>query len=187
MQADRLHTQVEAYLDELRAAGLDMPPNSTGRSLCVAWMRDQWLYRVNGPTAKRSIRSPPTPSKPSTSSSRCRANGRSSRESRLTTILDAVRRWALEASPDADARIERLNAQIAELEAERDRLADGGEVNAASEDRMLDGFVNLIDLIAQLPSDFKRVEESVARDAPTDSARLPRRGAPGQPRCSMST
>jgi hypothetical protein len=33
-------------------------------------------------------------------------------ESRLNTILDAVRRWATEANPDRQARIERLDVQI---------------------------------------------------------------------------
>jgi len=82
-------------------------------------------------------------------------------ESRLTTILETVRRWALEASPDAEARIDRLNAKIRELEVERDRLASGGDVFTASDDRMIDGFQDLMDLMGQLPSDFKRVEESV--------------------------
>ncbi len=161
VQADRLHTQVEHYLDELRGAGLDVPLNSTGRSLCVAWMKDQWLYRLNGASGEEeySLTSYALEALDLVQSlSRERAL---ISESRLTTILDSVRRWALEASPDAAGRIERLNAQIRELEAERDRLAGGGEVSAASEDRMLDGFVNLIDLIGQLPSDFKRVEETV--------------------------
>ena len=52
-------------------------------------------------------------------------------------------------------------AQIRQLEAERDRLANGGELATASDDRMLDGYADLADLIGQLPSDFKRVEESI--------------------------
>ncbi|WP_337831257.1 DUF3375 family protein [Pseudonocardia sp. TMWB2A] len=43
--ADRLHTQVETFLDELRANG-ETVPSRNGRALCVQWMGDQWLYRT---------------------------------------------------------------------------------------------------------------------------------------------
>ncbi|MGH3758609.1 DUF3375 family protein [Actinophytocola sp.] len=161
VQADQLHVQVDTYLSELQREGMDVPPNMNGRALCNAWVNDQWLFRDNASDGSLVY---------SLTSSALEAldlvqNLSRDRvlvsESRLTTILDTVRRWALEASPDAEARIERLNAQIRELEVERDRLVAGGEVTAASDDRMLDGYTNLIDLIGQLPSDFKRVEESV--------------------------
>ena len=83
-------------------------------------------------------------------------------ESRIHTILDVVRRVATDANPDRQARLDRLDAQIAGLTAERDRIAAGGEIAPASDDQMLDGYTNLLSLIGQLPSDFKRVEESVA-------------------------
>ena len=159
--ADRLHAQVDAFLDDLGREGVEVPPNTSGRGLCNLWVNDQWLFRDNSSDDNLVY---------SLTSSALEAldlvqNLSRDRvlvsESRLTTILDTVRRWALEASPDAQARIDRLNARIRELELERDRLKAGGEVAAASDDRMLDGYTNLIDLIGQLPSDFKRVEESV--------------------------
>ena len=159
--ADRLHAQVDTYLTELLREGLDVPPVQNGRALCNTWVNDQWLFRDNDAdgalvysltsSALEALDLVATLSRDRVLVS----------ESRLTTILDTVRRWALEASPDAQARVDRLNAQIRELEVERDRLANGGEVMLASDDRMLDGYANLIDLIGQLPSDFKRVEESV--------------------------
>jgi hypothetical protein len=161
VQADRLHVQVDTLLDELQGNGVDVPPNTTGRSLCNSWVNDQWLFRDNAQDGSleyslTSFALEAIDLVQSMSRDRVLVS-----ESRLTTILDTVRRWALEAAPDADARIERLNVQIHELEAERDRLEAGGDVAAASDDRMLDGYTNLIDLIGQLPSDFKRVEESV--------------------------
>jgi hypothetical protein len=161
IQADRLHTQVDTFLDEFQREGIDVPPNTNGRALCNLWVNEQWLFRDNAPdnTIVYSLTSSALEALDLVQSlARDRALVS---ESRLTTILDTVRRWALEASPDAQARIDRLTAQIDELQAERDRLAAGGEVSAASDERMLDGYTNLIDLIGQLPSDFKRVEESV--------------------------
>lgn len=161
VQADRLHSQVETYLDELKGAGVEVPPNVNARGLCTIWVNDQWLFRDNDADGSLVY---------SLTSSALEAldlvQGLSREralvsESRLTTILDTARRWALEASPDAQVRIDRLNLQIHELEVERDRLLSGGTAAAASDDRMLDGYANLIDLMGQLPSDFKRVEESV--------------------------
>jgi len=44
--ADRLHTQVDVYLGELRQIGQDTPKGS-GRDLCRKWMREQWLTRYD--------------------------------------------------------------------------------------------------------------------------------------------
>jgi Protein of unknown function (DUF3375) len=160
--AERLHAQVDTYLEELAAVGEGkLPPNATGRSLCVRWMKDQWLFRTIGDsgTEEYSLTSHALEALDLVSTlSRERAL---ISESRINTILSAVRRMATEANPDRQSRIDRLDAQIAQLAAERDRLANGGELAAASDDQMVDGYVDILALIGQLPSDFKRVEESV--------------------------
>lgn len=161
VQADLLHTQVDAYLADLRSLGSDVP-GKNGRALCVQWMNDQWLYREtgDGDEEQYSLTSHALEALLLVDSlSRDRAL---ISESRLTTIVDTVRHRATQANPDREERIRRLDLEIAEKSSERDRLADGGEVAAASNEQMLEGYANLIDLIAQLPSDFKRVEESVA-------------------------
>src|SRR5690606_41227741 len=84
-------------------------------------------------------------------------------ESRLTTILDAVHRWAVEADPDETPRIAALDAEIARLTAERERIAAGGAIAAADDERMQEGYSDLVDLIDQLPGDFRRVEEALDR------------------------
>jgi hypothetical protein len=160
--AERLHAAVSTYLEELAASGEDkLPPNATGRGLCVQWMRDQWLFRTIGDsgTEEYSLTSHAMEALDLVATlSRERAL---ISESRINTILAAVRRMATEANPDRQSRIDRLDAQIAQLTAERDRLAAGGELAAASDDQMVDGYVDILALIGQLPSDFKRVEESV--------------------------
>jgi len=161
VQADRLHAQVDAYLGDLRSIGSDVP-GKNGRALCVQWMNDQWLYRETGDDEEEQY---------SLTSHALEAlllvDGLSRdraliSESRLTTIVDTVRHRATQANPDRDERIRRLDQEIDELTAERGRLAAGGEIASATNDQMHEGYANLIDLITQLPSDFKRVEESVA-------------------------
>ncbi|WP_051973091.1 DUF3375 domain-containing protein [Cryobacterium sp. MLB-32] len=161
VQADLLHAQVDAYLADLRSVGTEVPTKN-GRALCVQWMNDQWLYRETGDGGDEqySLTSHALEALLLVASlSRDRAL---ISESRLTTIVDTVRHRATQANPDREERIRRLDLEIAEKASERERLAQGGEIAAVSNDQMHEGYANLIDLINQLPSDFKRVEESVA-------------------------
>lgn len=158
--AERLHTQVDTYLEELRSVG-ENAPLLAGRALCLQWMNDQWLFRNIRDTGQEEYS---LTSHALEALDLVQALSRERvliSESRINTILDAARRWAMEANPDREARIERLDVQIQQLTSERNRLVAGGEVATASDDRMLDGYANLVDLVGQLPSDFKRVEESV--------------------------
>lgn len=161
---DRLHTQVEEYLTELRADGITTPEGVDGRSLCRLWLNSQWLFRTSGAddTDEDEQYSLTSHALEAMAAIDGLASDRALiSESRLTTILESVRRWALKASPDKDEQLRRLDAQINELTAERDRLHHGGEARAATDATMLDGYANLTDLLRQLPGDFKRVEESV--------------------------
>lgn len=158
--AERLHTQVETYLDELRSHG-ETVPGKNGRALCVQWMGDQWLYRTVAANGQEEYSLTSHALEALDLVHRLSRERALISESRITTILDAVRKWATEANPDRQARIDRLEVQIRQLESERAHLLGGGKVAAASDDRMVDGYANLVDLIRALPSDFKRVEESV--------------------------
>jgi hypothetical protein len=159
--AERLHQQVDNYLDELRIAGTSVP-DGPGRALCVQWLGHNWLVRTRDDDGAEhySLTSHALEALDLVQS--LTRDRTLISESRIHTILDVVRRFATEANPDRQARLDRLNAQIAGLTAERDRIAAGGEIAAATDDQMLDGYANLLSLIGQLPSDFKRVEEAIA-------------------------
>jgi len=153
--AERMHAQVEAYLEELRSLG-EKVPAASGRALCLEWMRGQWLFRniADNGQEEYSLTSHALEALDLVQSL---AHERALiSESRINTILDATRRWAMEANPDRQARIDRIEVQIRQLTSERDRLLNGGELATATDDRMVDGYANLVDLIRQLPSDFKR-------------------------------
>jgi hypothetical protein len=167
--ADRMHLQVEEHIARLAASGSRVPggdredderPN--GRTLCREWVNAQWLVRSNSPDGDEQY-SLTSHALEALSLVDSLATDRALiSESRLAMIVDAVHRWAERAEPDRDTHVRRLDARIAELQAERDRLLDGGEVEHVDADRMRDGYGNLVDLVRQLPSDFKRVEEAVA-------------------------
>lgn len=46
--AARMHQMLDNLLDDLRVGGVPGVPESTGRELCAAWVRGQWLVRAPG-------------------------------------------------------------------------------------------------------------------------------------------
>lgn len=173
--ADRMHLQVEEHVARLQATGARVPasdqtsgePTDTtarpnGRALCRDWVAAQWLVRSNSADGDEQYSLTSHALEALSMVDALAADRALISESRLAMIVDAVHRWAARAEPDPDVQVRRLDAQIAELQAERDRLANGDEVATVDDHRMRDGYTNISDLIRQLPSDFKRVEEAVA-------------------------
>ncbi|MBL8931670.1 MAG: DUF3375 domain-containing protein [Kineosporiaceae bacterium] len=160
--AARLHAQVDSYLDDLRGIpGAEVPAGS-GRDLCQAWMRDQWLvYSVDESGAETYTLTSHAQDALGwvTGMTRERA---SLSEHRIATILDTVRRFNAEANPDRWVRMSILEAEIERLRAEHDRLLDGGDVQTVTPDYMLEGFSEVLSLVDALPADFLRVEEAFA-------------------------
>lgn len=158
----RLHTQVEEHLAEIRLAGESEVPSGTGKDVCQRWMRGQWLVRSLD-EAGHEVYSLTSHAQQALELVKNLARDRATlSEHRISTILGTVRRFNSEANPDRTARVTILNAEIARLQAERDRLVDGAEMVSATEDYMLEGFTELLSLISALPSDFARVEERFA-------------------------
>ncbi|MBF4590214.1 DUF3375 family protein [Curtobacterium sp. VKM Ac-1395] len=178
--ADRMHLQVEEHVTRLQATGARVPASEqpapqaqaqaqapdenrpNGRALCREWVTAQWLVRSNSPDGDEQYSLTSHALEALSLVDALSSDRALISESRLAMIVDAVHRWAARAEPDPAVQIRRLDAQIAELQAERDRLASGDEPAVVDADRMRDGYTNITDLIRQLPSDFKRVEEAVA-------------------------
>jgi hypothetical protein len=158
----RLHAVVDDHLAELRLAGEKELPAGTGRELCQRWMRGQWLVRALDERgqevytltshAQQALELVKTLSRDRATLS----------EHRIATILTTVRRFNSEANPDRGTRVAILNAEIARLAAERDRLVDGDDLAPLTGDYMAEGFTELQSLVSALPSDFARVEERFA-------------------------
>ena len=158
----RLHTQVEEHLAGIRAAGESEVPTGSGRDLCQRWMRGQWLVRSLDEQGQE-VYSLTSHAQQALELVKNLARDRATlSEHRIATILGTVRRFNAEANPDRTSRVTILNAEIARLQAERDRLVDGADLVGATQDYMLEGFTELLSLISALPSDFARVEERFA-------------------------
>jgi len=159
----RLHTQVEEHLAEIRLAGEPEVPHGTGKELCQRWMRGQWLVRSLD-ERDQEVYSLTSHAQQALELVKNLSRDRATlSEHRIATILGTVRRFNSEANPDRGARVTILNAEIARLQAERDRLVDGAEMVSATEDYMAEGFTELLSLISALPADFARVDERFAQ------------------------
>ncbi|SFC66766.1 Protein of unknown function [Nocardioides terrae] len=159
----RLHTQVEEHLAEIRLAGESEVPHGTGKELCQRWMRGQWLVRSLD-ERDQEVYSLTSHAQQALELVKNLSRDRATlSEHRIATILGTVRRFNSEANPDRGARVTILNAEIARLQAERDRLVDGAEMVSATDDYMAEGFTELLSLISALPADFARVEERFAQ------------------------
>lgn len=159
--AEVLHAEVDVLFGQLREAGQEVPSGGDGRSACVSWVKDQWLYRTVGENGQEEYSLTSHALEALRVVDSLTAGRAMISESRLTTILDTARRWAMEANPDREDRVSRLEVEIAQLTAERDRLLAGGEIATVTEDAMLTGYQNMLDLLSLLPGDFRRVEEAV--------------------------
>jgi hypothetical protein len=156
----RLHDQVDAYLRELLLAGMEDLPAGDGRALCIRWMRGQWLVRSTEDDGSEIYSLTSYAQAALTLVKGLTRERAGLNEHRIATIISAVRRFNTEVNPDRAARVSNLNEDIERLSRERDRLAAGGELSPVSEDYMLEGYGELLELVAALPSEFARVAEA---------------------------
>lgn len=159
--ADQFHALVTTCLEDLMLYGEDVPEGSV-RDLCRDWVTQRWLILAPSEDATEEY-SLTSHAQEAIDVVRRLSSERTARfgESRVQTILDTARRCAIDASPDRARRVRLLSEQIDELTRERDRIASGGTVETASDEQMLDKFLNLQGLLSELPRDFLRVTESV--------------------------
>lgn len=158
--AEILHAQVTTYLAELRAAGEDVPEDPS-RVLCRRWVAERWLVLASNDDNQEEYSLTSHAQEAIDYVNRLSGERSMFSESRIRTILEAARRCAMDANPDREDRLRRLDEQIQRLSAERERIAAGGAVQAAPADRIIEEYLNLRDLIGQLPADFLRVSEAV--------------------------
>lgn len=158
--SERLQLRVDSFIEDLSDRGFQVP-DQDGKSLCREWTNRQWLRRLaldDGTvyeltsSAFQAMRVIDSLGSQTTMLS----------ESRLTMIIDAMRRAATAADPDRASRVAALQEQVDLMTRERDELLAGAEVRVASNEQMLMQYRDISDLLAQLPGDFRRVEESIA-------------------------
>ena len=155
----RMHLLVDGILVDLRAAGVTGVPEKQGQKLCQEWVARQWLNRETSGDYTLTYQA-----QKALELVDLLTHDRSTlSEHRISTILDSLRRFNAAANPDRDERMRLYKAQIDELQAKFDFLDAGGEVPAPTSEYMLQGYIDVLDLVSGLPADFTRVQEAFER------------------------
>lgn len=158
--ADRFHVLVESLLAELRADGGVQGVDEPARLLCRRWVSEQWLVLTAADDGSEKYALTSHAREAIDYVNRVAGDRSVFGQSRIRTIVEAARRCAMDADPNTDSRLARIDDQIAALRAQRDRLAagDGEEVPEA---RVLEQYLNVRDMTEALPADFLRLSEHV--------------------------
>lgn len=155
--ADELYELIDAELDALRDH-FELP--GTGKSYGAAWRRAGWLIRRAAsdsrgetlelsPEALAAIRIAEQIAQPRQTAT----------ESRLMSIRDQVRRLAAESDPDAVRRLEQLERQRDEIEAQIERIRGGAEIDVLEPERARERFTEILRQAEDVPADFGRVRK----------------------------
>ncbi|MFC0714907.1 DUF3375 domain-containing protein [Cellulomonas biazotea] len=160
VEVSAFHEVVDVELATLR--GLDddaLDTTRTARDYCNDWVARQWVNRALVDQVEQYSLTAATLDVLAFSDRLVDRRSTVS-ESRLQQILDAVARLADESNPDPQARVDRIDERIAELEAQRAAILDG-RVPVPPDARLHEQLGGIMDLARHLPADFKRVADSV--------------------------
>lgn len=168
IECERLHIRVDGIRRDFEDA--DRPaPSRSGREQCRLWREQRWLVRVPGDGDEQFYELTSSALEALSLLDSLSADRPLISESRIKTIMDRIRVCALKASDDPSERvrmledeIDRLTYELAKTEAERDRIRDGGPVISVDNQQMREEYDNVTALLAQLPRDFQRIEESLS-------------------------
>jgi hypothetical protein len=157
----RMHDQVDALLNDLRRAGFPDVPAANGRDASIKWMKDGWLNRTTDDDGTEVYSLTSHALDGLRTVERLTKDRSVSLSSHLIAgLIRHLRDFSASVSPDVGAYIAAQQAEKARIQAEIDRVLDGGEVGEATDDDIIQGFTELQRYLGELPSDFSRVVES---------------------------
>lgn len=157
----RMHDQVDVLLRDLSRAELPGVPTSNGRDACLKWMRDGWLNRTSDDGGNEVYSLTANALDGLRTVERLTKDRSISLSGHLIAgLIRHLRDFSASVSPDIGAYLEIQQAEKARIQAEIDRVLDGGELTEASDDEIIQGFLELRRFLEELPSDFSRVVES---------------------------
>jgi hypothetical protein len=157
----RMHDQVDTLLRDLRRADFPNVPSSNGRDACIKWMKDGWLNRSSDDDGNEVYSLTSHALDGLRTVERLTKDRSVALSSHLIAgLIRHLRDFSASVSPDVGAYIAAQQAEKARIQAEIDRVLDGGEVDEACDDEIIQGFTELQRYLGELPSDFSRVVES---------------------------
>lgn len=170
VRSELLHARVDAFVDELSQSGTEVPRrendtrNITGRELCMErWMREYRLIALypleSGETEYRltsdAIEALETVEKLGNEEVLFS-------NPRIEMIVRAIESTALLVNPDYETGLRQREAQVAKARRELEDYVASGGVGPSSDSTVRANVANVMDLLRQVPSDMRRVEEMLA-------------------------
>lgn len=157
----RMHDQVDVLLADMRRADLKDIPTGNGRDACMHWMNVGWLLRISDDDGNEVYSLTSAAMDGLRTVERLTKDRSISLSSHLIAgLVRHLRDFAATVSPDATEYITNLQAEKARIQAEIDRVLDGGELAEATDDDIVQGVAELQRYLNELPGDFTRVVES---------------------------
>lgn len=159
-----MHDAVDDLVNELRHLGHDSIPTGNGRDLCQRWLHDRWLRRVPDDSGTEYYEL----SASTHDALRLVGDLTSERpvgvsEHRIASLLTLLRRLNAEINPDRSARVRALEIEIENLTSRLDHLLEDADHVEVTDEYLLNGYIELLRHIKDLPSEFTRVVEAFAR------------------------
>lgn len=157
---EEFDADLAAFMKQLRQEQLSLNESWQASNYADSWVRSQFLARpmVDG----RFVYEPTATTArvlafiDSLTSTRTNLNS-----SRLSTLLSSLETLSFQTNPDPQSRIDTLEAEIAERQAEIQALKQGQNPSILSDDSALEAVRSVLDLAASLPADFKRMRDGV--------------------------
>jgi hypothetical protein len=157
----RMHDQVEELLADLRRSDLPHVPSTNGRDSCLKWMRDGWLLRLPDDDGNEVYQLTSSALDGLRTVERLTKDRSISLSSHLIAgLVRHLRDFASTLAPDAGEYITNLQLEKDRIQTEINRVLDGGEIEEATDDDIVQGVAELQRYLTELPSDFTRVVES---------------------------
>lgn len=157
----RMHDQVDVLLADMRLEGLPNIPAGNGRDTCLKWMTDGWLLRLPDHDGNEVYSLSSAALDGLRTVERLTKDRSISLSSHLIAgLVRHLRDFAATVAPDVTEYVANLQTEKARIQAEIDRVLDGGALEEASDDDIVQGVAELQRYLNELPGDFTRVVES---------------------------
>ncbi len=155
--ADELYELIDAELDGLRDH-FDLP--GTGKSYGAAWRRAGWLIRRAAAGSRgETLELSPEALAAIRIAEQIVTPRQTATESRLMSIRDQLHRLAAESDPDRGRRLEQLERDRAEIEAQIARIHEGADIDVLDASRARERFTEILRQAEDVPADFGRVRK----------------------------
>lgn len=162
-----MHAQVDAYLREFADAGVEVPLREngarsiTGRELCQErWMReDRWLAIYPLDSGETEYRLTADAIEAMEIMDKLSSTAVLLSSPRMDTIMRAIENTALMVNPDYEVGLEQRKKRLAQAQSELDDYVAHGGMGPIGDETVRASTANLMDLLRQVPSDMRRVEE----------------------------